>query len=125
MIEPTGCELEATRLIAEHVRGRKGLRPFLTRVRTAMAARQQAGIAKYGHTLEDNGAPLADRLQHLWEELLDAQAYAAWIRRAANPMVPGAQFRAVCMALSVHCTVAILLYQIDKVMQILKEEEAS
>lgn len=123
MSQPTGCELEAVRQIAAHVRGRKGVGAFLARVSSAMAERQQAGIAEYGQPLEHNTAPLADRLQHLFEELLDAQAYAAWIRRAANPFVPGAEFKAVCMALSVHCTVALLLYQLDKVMQMLKQEE--
>jgi len=41
--------------------------------------RQAFGLAKYGVRLKDNPAPLAARLRHLLEELLDAAVYAEWI----------------------------------------------
>lgn len=40
-----------------------------------IAARQQKGIAKYGTTVAENPAPLAEWLQHTYEELLDAAVY--------------------------------------------------
>lgn len=41
--------------------------------------RQSFGLAKYGVRLADNPAPLAARLRHMLEELLDAAVYAEWI----------------------------------------------
>ena len=41
--------------------------------------RQAFGLAKYGVRLKDNPAPLAARLRHMLEELLDAAVYAEWI----------------------------------------------
>ena len=42
--------------------------------------RQAFGLAKYGVRLKDNPAPLAARLRHMLEELLDAAAYAEWAK---------------------------------------------
>ena len=41
--------------------------------------RQAFGLAKYPTRLADNPAPLAARLRHMLEELLDAAVYAEWI----------------------------------------------
>lgn len=41
-----------------------------------IARRQQAGIAKYGTTVDANPLPLRAWLQHHYEELLDAAVYA-------------------------------------------------
>lgn len=46
-----------------------------------ISQRQAFGLAKYGVRLADNPAPLAARLRHMLEELLDAAVYAEW---AAN-----------------------------------------
>ena len=45
-----------------------------------ISQRQAFGVAKYGVRLKDNPAPLAARLRHMLEELLDAAVYAEWIR---------------------------------------------
>ena len=42
--------------------------------------RQAFGLAKYGVRLADNPAPLAARLRHMLEELLDAAVYAEWAK---------------------------------------------
>lgn len=44
--------------------------------------RQAFGLAKYGLRLKDNPAPLAARLRHMLEELLDAAVYSEWIMDA-------------------------------------------
>lgn len=44
-----------------------------------ISQRQAFGLAKYGVRLKDNPAPLAARLRHMLEELLDAVVYAEWI----------------------------------------------
>ena len=49
------------------------------RVCVDIAYRQQAGIAKYGTTVEDNPLALRDWLQHAYEECLDQAVY---LRRA-------------------------------------------
>ncbi len=41
--------------------------------------RQQRGVAKYGTTVAENPLPLADWLQHAYEETLDTAVY---LRRA-------------------------------------------
>ncbi|WP_164964267.1 hypothetical protein [Rubrivivax sp. JA1026] len=43
-----------------------------------IARRQAMGLAKYGQTLADNPAPLRERLQHMYEELLDGANYCRW-----------------------------------------------
>lgn len=40
-----------------------------------IAARQQAGIKKYGTTVADNPLPLREWLQHAYEEALDLAVY--------------------------------------------------
>lgn len=47
-----------------------------------ISQRQAFGLAKYGVRLKDNPAPLAARLRHMLEELLDAAVYAEWVRDA-------------------------------------------
>ena len=42
--------------------------------------RQAFGLKKYGTRLADNPAPLAARLRHMLEELLDAAVYAEWAK---------------------------------------------
>ena len=44
--------------------------------------RQAFGLKKYGLRLKDNHSPLAARLRHMLEELLDAAVYAEWVRDA-------------------------------------------
>ena len=50
-----------------------------------ISQRQAFGVAKYGVRLADNPAPLAARLRHMLEELLDAAVYAEWIRDGYSP----------------------------------------
>lgn len=47
----------------------------LTKVMTKYYERSNAGIKKYGTTLENNSLPLMDWLNHLQEELMDATLY--------------------------------------------------
>lgn len=45
------------------------------KVMTRYYERSNAGIKKYGTTLENNSLPLMDWLNHLQEELMDATLY--------------------------------------------------
>lgn len=45
-----------------------------------ISQRQAYGLAKYPTRLKDNPAPLAARLRHMLEELLDAAVYARWAK---------------------------------------------
>lgn len=47
-------------------------------VRADLLARQQLGLVKYGHTLAENPAEHRARLQHAYEEALDAACYLKW-----------------------------------------------
>lgn len=49
--------------------------PIIERVRVKLLARSQAGIAKYGVTLERDDLTREQWLRHLQEELLDAAGY--------------------------------------------------
>lgn len=44
------------------------------------AAQRDKGLSKYGQGLEENTAPLADRIRHLEEELIDGLMYCEWIK---------------------------------------------
>ena len=48
--------------------------------------RQAYGLAKYPTRLKDNPAPLAARLRHMLEELLDAAVYAEWAKEPHAPI---------------------------------------
>lgn len=48
--------------------------------------RQAFGLAKYGVRLADNPAPLAARLRHMLEELLDSAVYAEWVKEPHAPI---------------------------------------
>ena len=48
-----------------------------------IAARQRAGIAKYGMTVKDNPLSLREWLQHAYEECLDQAVY---LRRAIDEL---------------------------------------
>lgn len=47
-------------------------------VRSDLLARSRFGIQKYGRTIAENPSDRRGRLQHLYEELLDAANYACW-----------------------------------------------
>jgi hypothetical protein len=49
--------------------------PILIKVYSKYQERSEAGIKKYGTTLENNSLPLMDWLNHLQEELMDATLY--------------------------------------------------
>jgi hypothetical protein len=49
--------------------------PILIKVYSKYQERSNAGIKKYGTTLENNTLPLLDWLNHLQEELMDATLY--------------------------------------------------
>ena len=49
--------------------------PILIKVYGKYQERSNAGIKKYGTTLENNSLPLMDWLNHLQEELMDATLY--------------------------------------------------
>lgn len=53
---------------------------ILESIQSEMAERQERGISKYGGTLDENPAEIAERLQHLKEELMDAIMYIEWIK---------------------------------------------
>lgn len=53
---------------------------ILEKIQAEMADRQARGVAKYGGTLDENHAEIAERLQHLKEELMDAIMYIEWIK---------------------------------------------
>lgn len=48
-----------------------------------IAQRQQVGINKYGTTVADNPLAVAEWMQHLYEEMLDACVY---VKRAMNEL---------------------------------------
>lgn len=50
------------------------------KIKAEMSERQERGIVKYGGTLDQNPAEIAERLQHLKEELMDAVMYIEWIK---------------------------------------------
>lgn len=52
--------------------------PITEAVKRDLDARAARGLAKYGMTLGDNDARERERLQHLYEELLDAAQYCRW-----------------------------------------------
>lgn len=49
--------------------------PIVEQVRAKLLARSQAGLSKYGTTLERDDLLLIDWLTHLQEELLDGANY--------------------------------------------------
>jgi hypothetical protein len=49
--------------------------PILMKVLTKYYERSEAGIKKYGTTLENNSLPLMQWLNHLQEEMMDATLY--------------------------------------------------
>lgn len=54
--------------------------------RTLLEARVAQGVATYGTTLDDNQAPLQERLQHALEEALDLLQYLEWaLEKAPEP----------------------------------------
>lgn len=53
--------------------------PVVEAVRADLLARSVVGLAKYGTTLAANDLPMRDRLQHLYEELLDGANYCKWL----------------------------------------------
>ena len=53
---------------------------ILEKIQSEMAERQERGVKKYGGTLDENPAEIAERLQHLKEELMDAIMYIEWIK---------------------------------------------
>lgn len=55
------------------------------RVGQALEARTAQGVATYGCTLDENMAPLCERLQYAYEEALDLVQYLEWAARAADP----------------------------------------
>lgn len=48
---------------------------IVTKVAMKYFDRSEAGIKKYGTTLQNNSLPLIDWLNHLQEELMDATLY--------------------------------------------------
>ena len=47
-------------------------------VRQDLLDRSRVGVRKYGTTLEGNLATLEQRLQHMYEEMLDDANYCKW-----------------------------------------------
>lgn len=43
-------------------------------------AQREKGLSKYGQGLEENTAPLGERIRHLEEELIDGLMYCEWIK---------------------------------------------
>ena len=52
---------------------------------TAIANKQRKkGLRDYGQGLEDNPAPILDRIQHIEEELVDALMYLEWLKESVE-----------------------------------------
>jgi hypothetical protein len=50
-----------------------------------LEARTRKGLETYGMTLDENPAPLSERLNHALEEALDLILYLEWAKEAADP----------------------------------------
>lgn len=58
--------------------------PIVESVREALRLRSEAGIQKYGVTMERTDIDLLGWLQHLQEELLDAAVYIERLKHEAR-----------------------------------------
>lgn len=67
-----------------------------------LEARMKKGLETYGMTLDENPAPLSERLNHALEETLDLILYLEWAKEAADPVraetLEGLSRRAVAVA---------------------------
>jgi hypothetical protein len=59
--------------------------PLLTIVEKQMAK----GIEKYGQPLDDNDAPLEERINHALEEAIDLMSYLEWTRQITKGHTDG------------------------------------
>lgn len=57
---------------------------YLDRIIDRFKSQRKKGIDKYGQVLENNHAPLFERLEHLAQELTDGLMYIEWIKERAT-----------------------------------------
>jgi hypothetical protein len=57
---------------------------YLDRIIARFKAQEKKGIKKYGQILENNNAPMLERLEHLAQELTDGLMYVEWIKERAT-----------------------------------------
>lgn len=79
-----------------------------------IAARQKVGIAKYSTTLEDNPAPLSERIRHAYEEALDGANYLKWAHSEAVRLeTENRELRLIMSKCLDCCPIATAAYQTD------------
>lgn len=54
--------------------------PYWERIQVISATQRAKGMSVYGQGLEDNPAPIYDRLIAIEEELIDALMYLEWLK---------------------------------------------
>lgn len=54
--------------------------PYWERIEAISAAQRAKGMQTYGQGLENNPAPVYERLRHIEEELIDALMYLEWLK---------------------------------------------
>ena len=54
--------------------------PYWERVNLIADKQRTKGIKTYGQGLENNTAPILERIEHLQEELVDALQYCEWLK---------------------------------------------
>ena len=62
--------------------------PILLKVLAKYYERSEAGIKKYGHTLDRDDIDFIGWLNHLQEELMDATLYIEKLKRNAEQNIP-------------------------------------
>lgn len=65
---------------AKHILYTCGFDPIVAQLIDKIILRSRAGMEEYGATLDENGLPPAQWLEHLQEELLDASLYIEKIK---------------------------------------------
>lgn len=56
--------------------------PYWERVCRLSEQQREKGISKYGYGLENNPAPILERITHIQEELIDGLMYLEWLKDA-------------------------------------------
>jgi len=57
---------------------------YLDRIIARFKSQRKKGIDKYGQVLENNHAPMLERLEYLAQELTDGLMYIEWIKERAT-----------------------------------------
>ena len=57
---------------------------YLDRIIARFKSQRKKGIDKYGQVLENNHAPMLERIEHLAQELTDGLMYIEWMKERAT-----------------------------------------